>query len=191
VYRFSSKEYHAASGLYYYLYRWYDPQTQRWLNRDPLGEPGFELVRQAAEDIQSDGPNLYAFVRNNPINRFDPLGLATQDKIEEIKKAIEKAQQIRDILAAAQSGKGCACLDTATAAMCQCALNAFIKGNAQEMALCFCLPYPDVDGDCMRRAMKTTTAIIKAKEAAEKAKEAAEKAKEALEKAKTKLQAGF
>ena len=36
VYRFSSKEIHANSGMYYYLYRFYDPSTQRWLNRDPI-----------------------------------------------------------------------------------------------------------------------------------------------------------
>src|SRR5205809_5140641 len=42
VYRFSSKEIHVNSGLYYYGYRWYAPNLQRWLNRDPLGEPGFE-----------------------------------------------------------------------------------------------------------------------------------------------------
>ncbi len=31
VYRFSSKEVHANSGMYYYGYRFYDPSLQRWL----------------------------------------------------------------------------------------------------------------------------------------------------------------
>lgn len=61
VYRFSSKELHAPSGLYYYGYRFYDPLTQRWINRDPLGEAG--------------GMNLYGFVGNGPIASVDPLGL--------------------------------------------------------------------------------------------------------------------
>src|SRR6266511_1957472 len=39
-YRFSSKPIHEASGMYDYLYRWYVPELQRWLNRDPLGEFG-------------------------------------------------------------------------------------------------------------------------------------------------------
>jgi RHS repeat-associated protein len=59
--RFSSKELHPASGLYYYGHRFYDPRTQRWLNRDPLGEAG--------------GVNLYGFVGNAPANAVDALGL--------------------------------------------------------------------------------------------------------------------
>ena len=61
VYRFSSKERHANSGMYYYGYRFYDPNVQRWPNRDPLGEAG--------------GINLYDFVRNNPVIYFDHFGL--------------------------------------------------------------------------------------------------------------------
>ena len=38
VNRFSSKEQHINSGLYYYGFRWYSPNLQRWLNRDPLGD---------------------------------------------------------------------------------------------------------------------------------------------------------
>jgi RHS repeat-associated protein len=60
IYRFSSKEIHVVSGLYYYGYRFYDPNLQRWLNRDPLGEDG--------------GVNLYAFVANNPVGKVDPFG---------------------------------------------------------------------------------------------------------------------
>jgi RHS repeat-associated protein len=46
-------------------FRAYDPETGRWLSRDPL---------RAAEIRQ--GPNLYAYVGNEPINRRDPSGLA-------------------------------------------------------------------------------------------------------------------
>ena len=60
--RFSSKDWHNASGFYYFGYRFYDPATQRWLNRDPIGEEG--------------GVNLYGYVGNNPISGVDPLGLS-------------------------------------------------------------------------------------------------------------------
>jgi RHS repeat-associated protein len=60
-YRFSSKEFQPPSGLYYYGFRFYEPNLQRWINQDPLGEVG--------------GINLFRFVGNNPINSVDPLGL--------------------------------------------------------------------------------------------------------------------
>jgi RHS repeat-associated protein len=59
--RFSSKPVMGSSELYYYGYRFYDPSSQRWLNRDPIGERG--------------GGNLYGFVYNNPIQYFDRYGL--------------------------------------------------------------------------------------------------------------------
>jgi RHS repeat-associated protein len=52
VYRFSSKEMHFNSGMYYYGFRFYEPNLQRWINRDPIEEKG--------------GVNLYGFVRNCP-----------------------------------------------------------------------------------------------------------------------------
>jgi RHS repeat-associated protein len=59
--RFSSKPVMGSSELYYYGYRFYDPSSQRWLNRDPLGEV--------------DTTSLYAFVGCDPIGRNDSFGL--------------------------------------------------------------------------------------------------------------------
>jgi RHS repeat-associated protein len=50
LYRFSSKEFHVNSGLYYYGYRFYDP------------------------NLQDGGINLYAFVENSPIDWIDDFG---------------------------------------------------------------------------------------------------------------------
>lgn len=52
---------HARTGFAAAWARFYDPETTRWLNRDPIGEAG--------------GINLYGYVANNPINWVDPLGL--------------------------------------------------------------------------------------------------------------------
>jgi RHS repeat-associated protein len=61
LYLFSSKEFHVASGLTYYLYRFYDPSLQRWINRDPAQEFG--------------GANLYGFIGNAPLDYVDTDGL--------------------------------------------------------------------------------------------------------------------
>jgi RHS repeat-associated protein len=58
-------QYHAQSGLYLTKYRFYDPQTGRWLSRDPIGEAG--------------GINLYGYVGGNPVSWFDFHGLSAQD----------------------------------------------------------------------------------------------------------------
>ena len=61
-FRFSTKELHAASGLYDYGLRFYSPGTGRWLNRDPIRESG--------------GLNIYAMVGNDPVNGSDEYGLS-------------------------------------------------------------------------------------------------------------------
>ena len=61
-YRFSSKLIHAPSTLYYYGYRFYNPNLQRWLNADPIGEAG--------------GMNLYRFALNAPVQVVDREGRA-------------------------------------------------------------------------------------------------------------------
>ena len=96
VYRFSSKEVHPNSGFYGYGYRFYDPAVQRWLSRDPLGEPGFELLRGRKPDLLGDGPNLYLFVGNNPINVIDLLGLRRKFAADEQKKIDAMLKAIKD-----------------------------------------------------------------------------------------------
>jgi RHS repeat-associated protein len=61
VYRFSSKEIHVNSGLYYFGYRFYDPSLKRWINRDPIGEDG--------------GENLYGYAQNHPTGKIDAFGM--------------------------------------------------------------------------------------------------------------------
>jgi RHS repeat-associated protein len=82
-YRFSSKEWEENAGLYYYGYRFYDANLQRWLNRDPNEEPGFLVLcnlgySQASTDpLQSSiaGMNLYLYVKNNGLSFIDAEGL--------------------------------------------------------------------------------------------------------------------
>ena len=67
AHRFSTKPLDAETGLYYYGYRYYDPNTGRWPSRDPIGENG--------------GINLYGFLGNDPANWLDILGLKECDLV--------------------------------------------------------------------------------------------------------------
>ena len=50
----------SETGLVLCTYRYYDPNTGRWLNRDPISYKG--------------GLNVYAYVNGNPVNSVDPSG---------------------------------------------------------------------------------------------------------------------
>lgn len=65
--RFSSKRIDPETNLIYFGRRYYDPEVGRWITADPIGQEG--------------GPNLYAYVLNNPLMRADLLGLFGFDDI--------------------------------------------------------------------------------------------------------------
>ena len=59
--RYHGEQRDAETGYYNYGYRYYLPELGKWPSRDPIGERG--------------GENLYAFVGNDGVNRWDYLGL--------------------------------------------------------------------------------------------------------------------
>lgn len=64
-YRHAGKERDEESGLYDYGARMYAPWLGRWTSPDPAGG--------------TDGLNMYAFVRNNPMRLSDPTGTQSAD----------------------------------------------------------------------------------------------------------------
>ena len=58
---FDGYQYDAETGLYHKQNRYYDPRLGRFLSPDPLG--------------QAAGKNVYAYVRDDPLDNVDPLGL--------------------------------------------------------------------------------------------------------------------
>ncbi|MES2272590.1 MAG: RHS repeat-associated core domain-containing protein [Chlamydiota bacterium] len=61
--RYRGKRVDQEIGLIYFGKRYYDPEIGRWISPDPIGA--------------IDGPNLYAFVHNNPIKYVDYFGLSS------------------------------------------------------------------------------------------------------------------
>ena len=60
--RFPGQYFDAETGLHYNYHRYYDPETGRYTQPDPIGFAGGDV-------------NWYAYVGNDPINWIDPLGL--------------------------------------------------------------------------------------------------------------------
>ena len=65
-YRFTGKEKDEESGLHYHGARYYAPWAARWTAPDPMG--------------MVDGPNLYGYVRGNPVRLVDPNGTEGKEK---------------------------------------------------------------------------------------------------------------
>jgi RHS repeat-associated protein len=75
---FSTKLTDGETGVVYYGFRYYAPEMGRWLSRDPIEEGG--------------GLNLYGMVGNDPVNKWDYLGLRNPTAIEQaVLNGLDKA----------------------------------------------------------------------------------------------------
>jgi len=61
IYDFRGSIYDEESGLHYNYFRFYDPNTGRYITSDPIGLDG--------------GLSTYSYVRGNPLSWIDPYGL--------------------------------------------------------------------------------------------------------------------
>ena len=71
-FRFSTKRTDNNTDLVLYEYRIYKSSTGQWLNRDPVGEPGFELM---ANRPKTSAETLMARVRTT-LDELQPLDLS-------------------------------------------------------------------------------------------------------------------
>ncbi len=62
--RFASKRVDTETGWIYFGKRYYDPELGRWTTPDPA--------------FFIDGPNLYSYLKHNPIKSFDAYGLFSE-----------------------------------------------------------------------------------------------------------------
>lgn len=60
-FRYNAREFDTETNLYYYRARYYDQTVGRFISEDPIGFSG--------------GINFYEYVKNQPIDNFDPFGL--------------------------------------------------------------------------------------------------------------------
>ncbi len=68
-YQYTGRRLDEETGQYYYRARMYSTEQCRFTTQDPAG--------------MQEGPNMYAYVDNNPVNKRDPTGLlAGEDKID-------------------------------------------------------------------------------------------------------------
>jgi RHS repeat-associated protein len=79
---FAGGFYDHQTGLVRFGARDYDPETGRWTAKDPIG-------------FASESTGLYSYVGNEPVNRFDPTGLAAVTR-ESFEACLQGVQELAD-----------------------------------------------------------------------------------------------
>jgi len=133
-YAYTGREWDAETGLYYYRARYYDPRTGRFVSEDPIGF--------------GDGPNLYAYVAGDPVNRRDPSGTSWWNDMAK-NPAYKRVKGVAEGLAGL--------FHIAELALCA---NEQLKCENQLSKLCRCSKYRDTAGraDCEIRVSEKCSA---------------------------------
>lgn len=99
-YLFTGRRYDTETGLYYYRFRYYNPDLGRFMSADPWGivpdggkHNPFYPTMQYSEGIRA---NLYTYVANNAVNFTDPFGLKKRPRTC-FEKCADKYQLDKDI----------------------------------------------------------------------------------------------
>jgi RHS repeat-associated protein len=81
--KFTGKELDNETGLYYFGYRYYDPEIGRWTSIDPVQwDMIFDKNLQAKVLANPVMHNSYAYAGNNPMRYVDPDGRAHYDLVD-------------------------------------------------------------------------------------------------------------
>ncbi len=77
AYTFTGREFDSETGLLYLRARYYDPETGRFVGKDPIGFGGgvnlYNYVDSVGKPLTET--NLYLYTGNDPVNWIDPWGL--------------------------------------------------------------------------------------------------------------------
>ena len=79
-FRLQNQYFDAETGLHYNFYRYYDPNSGRFINQDPIGLLG--------------GANLYQFA-DNVTNWTDPSGLTCLTPKQQLSRAVKQIKKLR------------------------------------------------------------------------------------------------
>jgi len=135
---FSTKYTDFETDLLYYGYRYYSPSLGRWLSRDPIEERG--------------GLNLYGFVNNDPVNKWDRLGLSDEEFSDscqlQLLKLLLKIKQAKDLIEKGKCPLNPCMSVISLRAQCDCFFRDFYDEN--KILGCFCLT--NGSEDCYRKA---------------------------------------
>lgn len=82
---FAGYFYHKASGLYITAHRVYSPKLGRWLSRDPIDDPGFQMMQASNPEPRDPGVAVMAAARGRQVSPeslvMAPIFNATHDPI--------------------------------------------------------------------------------------------------------------